>query len=520
MPSVRPLRVTLFVGPSASVDDVRAAWAGVDADLSILPPVEQGDLLRLSRDLPDVLGIVDGFFFQVPAVTHKEILLALEDGARVMGAASLGALRAAELDVYGMEGVGEIYRWYRRGRVDADDEVAVLHAEAAEGYRALSEPLVNIRHNLRRARAGQVVSAATARAVLTAARRAHFSERSYPGALDAARRDGADGAELDRLAGYLRDEAVDLKRADALALVRTIAARVGGMAAWPARPAVHATRSMFLHTYAAEYVGTTVDGRHVTDRLVLGLERLLAPDFPAFQQRMVARCLALDEARERGLVPANAEALVAHFQARHPARADAQFSDWLARQRLTEAELVGGLRERDLERRILAVFRALHPDATGRAAVTRRIAAAVAARTGETPETVGWPLRMRPRLPWEEPLLRELKLRGGFEPALARAARIARVVEAFCEQHPRFDRRGMPADWIHGWVARRWDVELAGLAAAAAQRGFENYEHLVEPASHAFVYQRLARQPLDDAPLDDARLVNAPSEGADARAAG
>ena len=105
-----PQRVCVFIGPTMCADDVLAAFAGLDVELLVLPPVQQGDLLRLLDDLPNVIAIIDGYFFQVPSVLHKEILLAMERGARVLGAASMGALRAAELDVFGMEGVGEIYR--------------------------------------------------------------------------------------------------------------------------------------------------------------------------------------------------------------------------------------------------------------------------------------------------------------------------------------------------------------------------------------------------------------------------
>ena len=38
-----------------------------------------------------------------------------------------GAVRAAELDRYGMEGVGEIYASYRDGWLTADADVALLH---------------------------------------------------------------------------------------------------------------------------------------------------------------------------------------------------------------------------------------------------------------------------------------------------------------------------------------------------------------------------------------------------------
>ena len=48
--------------------------------------------------------LADGLHKSTPAPWHKEILMALEMNIEVYGVASLGALRAAELDVYGMKG--------------------------------------------------------------------------------------------------------------------------------------------------------------------------------------------------------------------------------------------------------------------------------------------------------------------------------------------------------------------------------------------------------------------------------
>src|SRR5688572_12039359 len=177
-------------------------------------------------DPPDVIGIVDGYFFQVPSVLHKEILLMLEQGVRVFGAASLGALRAAELDAFGMKGVGEIYRMYRRGAIDADDEVAVLHAEQADGFQPLTVPLVNVRHTLRLARARKRISARTANLALAGARRLHFTERTRAAIRDAVRQDGLADDETIVLRRVLDEEYVDLKRQDALALVHEIADRI------------------------------------------------------------------------------------------------------------------------------------------------------------------------------------------------------------------------------------------------------------------------------------------------------
>ena len=75
---------------------------GVDA----ARPGEAGDLYRAARGGARVIGLVDGVFEDRPTVWHKEILWALDRGVRVLGAASLGALRAAECAPFGMEGVG------------------------------------------------------------------------------------------------------------------------------------------------------------------------------------------------------------------------------------------------------------------------------------------------------------------------------------------------------------------------------------------------------------------------------
>ncbi|MEJ0097006.1 MAG: TfuA-like protein [Bauldia sp.] len=44
-----------------------------------------------------VIGLVDGVFENVASVWHKEILYALSEGVQVFGAASMGALRAADV---------------------------------------------------------------------------------------------------------------------------------------------------------------------------------------------------------------------------------------------------------------------------------------------------------------------------------------------------------------------------------------------------------------------------------------
>ena len=138
--------VVAFLGPTLSEDEARAVL-----DAEYMPPAGHGDVLRAALRRPRVIAIVDGVFERTPAVWHKEILFALSEGIHVYGAASMGALRAAELDRFGMRGVGDVYRAYAEGVLEDDDEVAVAHTDAEHGFRALSDSMVDVRATLEKA---------------------------------------------------------------------------------------------------------------------------------------------------------------------------------------------------------------------------------------------------------------------------------------------------------------------------------------------------------------------------------
>src|ERR1700739_2046493 len=81
-----------------------------------LPPAAAGDILRdVSTLYPRMIVLLDGVFHQSLAVWHKEIVYALLEGAIVIGAASMGALRAADLHRYGALGVGRVFELDRDG---------------------------------------------------------------------------------------------------------------------------------------------------------------------------------------------------------------------------------------------------------------------------------------------------------------------------------------------------------------------------------------------------------------------
>lgn len=212
------MTIFLFAGPTLSADDARDVLPSV----VVLPPAARGDVYRACRNNPKVIAICDGYFDHHLSIWHKEILWALSNGVSVYGAASMGALRAAELSSFGMIGVGTIFEQYRSGALEDDDEVAIVHDEAAFGYRPRSEALVNIRATLQHACEVGVVSESTARLVIEAAKALFYPDRSYTRAIQLAQK-GARVPELERLKVWIdQNPRVDQKRLDALAMLARV----------------------------------------------------------------------------------------------------------------------------------------------------------------------------------------------------------------------------------------------------------------------------------------------------------
>jgi hypothetical protein len=198
----------IFAGPTLTIPGAR-------------PPVAVGDVLAATRERGvKRIAIIDGYFERMAAVWHKEILIALERGIAVYGAASMGALRAAELAPFGMIGVGAIYRDFKAGRLVADDEVAVAHLPAEAGYRAVSDALVNLRHGLAAAARARVISAATAKALVELARARFYRERSWPQLVADGTAAKLPARELAALAAWPKP---DRKADDARLLLRRLA---------------------------------------------------------------------------------------------------------------------------------------------------------------------------------------------------------------------------------------------------------------------------------------------------------
>jgi hypothetical protein len=333
------MTAVIFAGPTITPADIAPAdIAPADIapvlDAVILPPARQGDVLRALRDhRPRAIGLIDGVFRDAPSVWHRELLWALHQGVHVFGAASMGALRAAELHGFGMRGIGAIFAAYRDGNwpgdpapFDDDDEVAVIHAPAAAAHRPLSDAMVDIRASLDACVARALLPAATAARLATAQKALHFPDRSLAATAAAAAEAGHPEA-----AHLLRHAPIRLKRTDAMQMVAAMAAFLA------ADPAPHVPAFAFQPALVWEAALDRFADEPATDAEAAAIAALRAnPD--AWREAALA-ALGRRHAEADAAPPGASRALLDRLRARHALAFRADLDAFAARQGLDTAGL-------------------------------------------------------------------------------------------------------------------------------------------------------------------------------------
>jgi hypothetical protein len=214
----------VFLGPSLSHEKAKKI---LDADYR--PPARKGDFLRLAADFDAAemaVGFVDGVFLHDYPPTPIEVYhLLRKKGVLLVGAASLGALRAVELEKFGMVGIGKIFQLYKSSKLNADDEVAVTFATEGD-YRLQSEAMVDIRYNLYLAHKNKVITENTKRLLVKLAKEIYFPHRKYMYILEEAKnRYPKLESEIDSFGRYIQSNRRSLKEMDAIKLVNYLKAR-------------------------------------------------------------------------------------------------------------------------------------------------------------------------------------------------------------------------------------------------------------------------------------------------------
>lgn len=350
-------RIVAYVGPSIDVAEAAAILPVAE----LRPPVRSGDLYCARNEGTSIFLIVDGQFLQEDALPPREVIDVARDGAAVYGASSMGALRAADCWPVGVRGVGVVYRLFRAGRLDSDEEVAV-GTDASRGFRATSVALVNVRYAMAKAVRTGLLDRPAAEAIVACARQLFYTDRTWTSLLAT-----ADRAADARLTAFCAGK--DVKREDAVRLFRAVRAnlaRVDGADRGPAgRPLGPRQRQPLPDALLGRTVTTCQPalirwmvgtgrvqlGNRPYGLTPIGTSRPIRVDEPAFARwtwdrliatgelhaelmRMHAAEQAADEADRRGLRPR----AVDRFLAESEIAARYRCASWSDLKRLAEEE--------------------------------------------------------------------------------------------------------------------------------------------------------------------------------------
>ena len=163
------MKTIIFAGPSISHQQL-AELTRAD----VAPPIRRGDIDRFFGY--DVFVILDGEFGQNLSVSPKEILSALKAGKTVIGASSMGALRASELDSCGMIGVGWVYEHFASAPIRRDDDVALAYSPV--DLSPLTIPIIDIEYWTTLLTEKNVIPASEKKIICRTARRIFYSDRT------------------------------------------------------------------------------------------------------------------------------------------------------------------------------------------------------------------------------------------------------------------------------------------------------------------------------------------------------
>ncbi len=205
----------VFVGPTLPANEVHRLLPGAE----LRPPIRRHDLHMARMLRYSVFVIIDGVFAQTDAISPREVVDVLQDGALVFGAASMGALRAVDCAPVGAIGTGSIYRLFRRGVLDREDEVAVTFVPERP-FPALTLAMAAVRLTLNRAVRQNKMSRESAIEFAHAGQKLHYQERTW-GAIFASASCPTPNTDL---RGWLNEQ--DPKAEDARHLLKQVSRRI------------------------------------------------------------------------------------------------------------------------------------------------------------------------------------------------------------------------------------------------------------------------------------------------------
>ena len=198
--------ILIFAGPSLN-PNLKKEYL----EYQFRGPALQGDIAHAANcSNANIFVIVDGYYKSVPSIWHKEIIYANNKGKIIVGCSSLGAIRAAELDNYGMIGRGKVYQWYKNNEITRDPDVAVAHGPKEEDYISYTVPIVNIKASLEFS--DKEIKAKDIEETLQISREIFFEHRTMPSLLKKIKT--SDLKDKEKICYILENEYIDQKKSD------------------------------------------------------------------------------------------------------------------------------------------------------------------------------------------------------------------------------------------------------------------------------------------------------------------
>jgi TfuA protein len=209
----------VYLGPTLSREEASKI---LDADYR--DPAKKGDFLKLSHTLDEkkCVGFIDGVFLHdYPPSPIEAYHLVTRKNIQVIGASSLGALRAVELEKFGMKGIGKIFQLFKDGILNADDEVAVTFVRDKNILQ--SEAMIDIRFNLFLAYKKGIVTKQTKKRFVKIAKNIYFPFRNYEDIIKLAQNQFPSiNDELENFRDYIVENRDSLKARDAIKLLKYV----------------------------------------------------------------------------------------------------------------------------------------------------------------------------------------------------------------------------------------------------------------------------------------------------------
>jgi TfuA protein len=208
----------VFLGPSLSIEKARKI---INAEF--LPPAKKGDFIKLSLiSEKKIIILIDGVFLQDYPPTPIEVFQVVnKNNFQVYGASSLGALRAVELEKFGMKGYGRVFEIFKKNIINSDDEVAVTFDNS---YNLLSEAMIDIRYNLFLAFKKGIIDKETKQLITRTAKKLYFPFRSYENIVKKSIELYSDRRDtIEDFHNFVSTQRQSLKELDAMGILKKIA---------------------------------------------------------------------------------------------------------------------------------------------------------------------------------------------------------------------------------------------------------------------------------------------------------